>query len=299
MMTHPLTEFLCCPQTKEQVRQITDEQIITESNRYPLVEGIPIMLPEELMKREDGAIFFENFYQTAEEPWNYGERAAELLRHDYVAEQVARFSRLIGRKAVILDLGCSLGHITARLHPYAELLVGTDISWTAVKKARQNCLQAVAEKNNPYRFLVGSATDLPFKDNFFDIVVASDGLHGWHLPDELQAKAVKEIYRVMKPVSYAVFTDYLHPHLHHKIEATLRHADWEIERIELLYDRLWYRLESLLKAFRHTAWARRILADKSFAVFLREVSRRLGKNWSKHIAAVVRKNESQCHTSRL
>jgi hypothetical protein len=93
----------------------------------------------------------------------------------------------------------------------------------------------------------------------------------------------------MKPVSYAVFTDYLHPRLHPKIEPTLRNAPWQIERIEPLYDRLWYRFESLLKAVRHTNWAQSALASKSFALFLASVARKIGKSQSKHIAAIVHK----------
>lgn len=289
-MTYSFTSFLCAPDSQSEITQITDNQIIVaDSTSYPLIDGIPVMLKKELMEKEDATVFFENFYQSTEEPWDYSERAAELLRHDYVVEQVANFSKLLGRKAVILDIGCSLGHITARLHPYADLLIGMDISITAIKKALQHCLQAVAGQNNPYQFVVGSATELPFKSDFFDIVVASDGLHGWHLSDDLQAKVVKEIYRVMKPVSYAVFTDYLHPRLHAKIEPTLRNVPWHIDRIELLYDRLWYRFESLLKAFRHTGWAQKALADKSFALFLKGIAKKMGKSQSKHIAAIVHK----------
>jgi SAM-dependent methyltransferase len=288
-MTYTFTDFLYDPETQSDVVQVTENQIVVSENvSYPCIDGIPVMLKKELLEKQEAAAFFENFYQIAKEPWDYSERAAELLRHDYVIEQVANFSKLLGRKAIILDIGCSLGHITARLHPYAELLVGMDVSITAIRKARLRCTQAAGE-SNPYMFVVGSATELPFKSNFFDIVVASDGLHGWHLSDDLQAKAVKEIYRVMKPVSYAVFTDYLHPRLHPKIEPTLRNAPWQIERTELLYDRLWYRFESLLKAFRRASWVQKALASKSFALFLRSVAQKIGKSQSKHIAAIVHK----------
>ncbi len=289
-MTYSFTSFLCAPDSQSEITQITDNQIIaTDNTSYLLIDGIPVMLKKEWMEKENATVFFENFYQSTEEPWEYSERAAELLRHDYVVEQVANFSKLLGRKAVILDIGCSLGHITARLHPYAELLVGMDISITAIQKARQHCLQAIAGQNNPYQFVVGSATELPFKSNFFDMVVASDGLHGWHLSDNLQVRVVKEIYRVMKPVSYAIFTDYLHPRLHAKIEPTLCNVPWHIDRIELLYDRLWYRFESLLKTFRHRGWAQKALANKSFALFLKHLAKKMGKSQSKHIAAIVHK----------
>lgn len=288
-MTYQFAQFLCCPTTHSTIEQISEKEVVTTHKSYPILDGVPIMLSDALMAQEDATIFFENFYQSTDEPWDYSERAAELLRHDYVVEQVANMSRQLGRKAVILDIGCSLGHITSRLHPYAELLVGMDISATAIRKARATCLAAVEGKPNPYMFVVGSATELPFNSNFFDIVVASDGLYGWHLSDELQKKTVKEIYRVTKPIAYAVFTDYLHPRLHHKIEPTLRHASWQIDRIELLHDRLWYRLESLLKAFRHTTWACNLLANKAFALRLKGIAQKMGKSQSKHITAVVSK----------
>lgn len=292
-MSFSLTSFLQCPQTKSKNFELFENYLSFEDGtKYSFVDKIPVMLMPSMINQQEGLSFFENFYQTASEPWKYSQRAAECLRHDYVVEKVAQLTEKLGKKAKILDIGCSLGHITARLHPYAELIVAMDISLTAIQKARYHCLQSAHEKANIYHFVVGSATDLPFIDNFFDIVVASDGLHGWHLPQELQQKAAGEIYRVMYRQAYAIFTDYLHPRLHYKVSSILEKFPWQIECIELLYDRLWYQFESLLKAFKQYWWAQKWLASKKIALFLRSIAKNLGNNYSKHITAIVYKNES-------
>lgn len=68
--------------------------------------------------------------------------------------------------------------------------IGLDIS--------ENILE-IARKTYPsFKFLKGSILDLPFPDNYFDVVLAIAVLH--HIPSqELREKAVSECYRVLKP----------------------------------------------------------------------------------------------------
>jgi len=257
---------------------------------YPIVEEVPILLETALQATDNN--FYEQFYQSQEEPWAYSERAAEILRHEYVAEQVKAIYKEKGRKLTILDLGCSLGHITERLYPYGELIIGLDISLTAVLSAKKRCDAVVKTGENPFNFVVASTLELPFKEDSFDVVIASDGIAGWFDNNEKTAnsqKAVAEIYRVLKKRGIAIHTDYMNPKFFDQYVRLTLSSPFQKIKEEPLYDRLWYRLESLLKIARKQAWAKSILANMTLARILKSIAKLLGRNYSKHIGVTTKK----------
>ena len=108
---------------------------------------------------------FEALYRAEEEPWSFSERGVETLRHERVAHIVGALVSPGGR---VLDLGCSLGQLTARPAELPVELHAIDLSPTAVARAR-------ARLPGP-SYACGSATELPFAPRSFDAIVASDGL---------------------------------------------------------------------------------------------------------------------------
>lgn len=88
-------------------------------------------------------------------------------------------------KLKILDIGCGTGITMNYLAPYGEV-TGLDISEDALEFCRQRGLNNVT---------LGSADELPFEDNSFDLVFALDVLE--HVDNDF--KAVQEIERVCKP----------------------------------------------------------------------------------------------------
>ena len=104
---------------------------------------------------------------------------------------------------VILDLGCGAG---LDLYFYAKSVgskgkvYGLDISEEMIKKANYN-MKSVGLDN--VKLVCGSSDQLPFKDNFFD-VVASNGIYNLS-PDK--EKVLKEVYRVLKPGGRTVFCE--------------------------------------------------------------------------------------------
>jgi ubiquinone/menaquinone biosynthesis C-methylase UbiE len=91
--------------------------------------------------------------------------------------------------AAILDVGCAKGfmlHDFKRLMPGARI-AGIDISEYGIGHAIdtvKGCLQ------------VGNATDLPFEDKSFDLVISVNTIQNLHEPE--CRKAVREIQRVSK-----------------------------------------------------------------------------------------------------
>ncbi len=279
-----MAELLASPY-KEKITSgsLTTNPVISQD--FSMIEGIPIFLAGDTQNN-----YYEDFYRSQVEPWAYSGRAAEILRHEYVAEQVKNIYQEKGRKLTILDLGCSLGHITEKLYPYGEIVVGLDISLTAVAKAQKRCGEVVKGQENPYQFVVASCLQLPFKENTFDVVVASDGIWGWFVEEEEKSKkAVAEIYKVLKNNGVVIHTDYLHPRKFAKFVQLTMSSPFQLIKEELLYDRLWYRLESWTKSLQGFSWIKKLLANVKFAKKLRTLAKLLGRNYSKHISVIAKK----------
>ena len=88
----------------------------------------------------------------------------------------------------LLDVGCGDGWYTARFAEKAKEVVGIDPSEQAIGFAKQLVKKAA--------FRVGSATDIPFDDETFDVVVSIQTLE--HIPPEDLSRACEEITRVVK-----------------------------------------------------------------------------------------------------
>lgn len=92
---------------------------------------------------------------------------------------------LDGKKNInILDAGCGTGGDLNYLKKYGNV-IGVDISEKAL----------LYSKRRGHKVARGDVNDLPFKDNHFDLVVASDSLYHRWVDDK---KAVREFYRVLK-----------------------------------------------------------------------------------------------------
>ena len=113
------------------------------------------------------------------------------------------FKRVFEPEASLLELGCGAGRIAFGLHElgYTNILA-TDYSKEMIKRARH--LAKLLEYSVPFR--VADATDLEFEDNVFDGAIFSfNGL--MQIPKkEHREKALKEIFRVIRPGAWFVFT---------------------------------------------------------------------------------------------
>lgn len=90
----------------------------------------------------------------------------------------------------IMDLGCGTGYYLFLLSslPVKLNLIGLDSDKKALEEAKESL------KNRKIRFILGDSHKLPFKENTFDKIVASEVLE--HLDND--EKALKEMYRVLK-----------------------------------------------------------------------------------------------------
>ncbi|MEM3730875.1 MAG: class I SAM-dependent methyltransferase [Candidatus Bathyarchaeia archaeon] len=101
--------------------------------------------------------------------------------------QICRFFGGGGSKNLFLDVGCGNALFTFPMADIFEFVVGIDISKDMIKRCQ--------EKRANLDFIMGSATDLPFKDGVFDAIQSLSLLQ--HLRTKLNVeKTLREVSRV-------------------------------------------------------------------------------------------------------
>lgn len=144
-------------------------------------------IKENNKRKIDWKSFFQNLYLQNYEPFRrsgYGSELALLLRKLVVKKAKEKFHR--GGKT--LDIGCGIGNFADYFQDY----FGIDIIKSALEE-----LKIKHQKNN---VLVSDAENLPFKKESFSFIIAVEVLQ--YIRDK--EKFFDEIFRVMKPNSYAV-----------------------------------------------------------------------------------------------
>lgn len=113
-----------------------------------------------------GAEFFERLYRADSDPWNFETSEYENRKYQATLAALERASY-----AMALEVGCSIGVLTARLAPRCGTLHAVDLSPTAIARAKARC----GARDN-VRFQVGAAPhDLP--SGSFDLIVLSEVLY--------------------------------------------------------------------------------------------------------------------------
>ena len=242
---------------------------------------------------------FDALHRDGEEPWAFSERGVERLRHRRVAELAralladAPGAPPAGAPRRVLELGCSLGEMTARL---AERLAGlpaelyaVDLAPTAVHRARARWRGPGAPPvpNVVPDFAVASATRLPFAPRAFDVVVASDGLYSWQLGEAERAAALREIHGALVPGGHAVLTEHMRPERFAAFVAEVRASPLRVARVTYLHDRPCYQFEGWLKAIRHWRVARALRRSEGLARALSVLGRPFGPAGSRHVCVVA------------
>ena len=105
--------------------------------------------------------------------------------HDLLDELESEYVKRYGSGRDVLEVGCGTGLVLSRIGRFARSARGVDLSPGMLEKARARGLDVV----------LGSATELPFENNQFDVTCSFKVLA--HVPEiEL---ALREMVRVTRP----------------------------------------------------------------------------------------------------
>lgn len=105
----------------------------------------------------------------------------------------------------LLDVGCGTGTLAvlaARLGGSGARVSGIDPAPRQIARARAKARRAGLDID----FRQGVIEDLPFDEESFDAVTSTLMMH--HLPDDLKAKGLAEIWRVLEPGGRVVIADF-------------------------------------------------------------------------------------------
>jgi ubiquinone/menaquinone biosynthesis C-methylase UbiE len=106
----------------------------------------------------------------------------------------------------ILDVGCGTGGVTLPAKQRVGkngIAAGIDPAPEMIAVARQKA----SRKGLEIDFRVGVIEALPYPDASFDVVTSSLMMH--HLPQDVQARGLAEVYRVLKPGGRLLIADML------------------------------------------------------------------------------------------
>ncbi|EGP4917843.1 class I SAM-dependent methyltransferase [Enterococcus faecium] len=112
-----------------------------------------------------------------------------------------------GYNLKILEIGSNTGFTSieiAKLIPGSRV-IGIDVNSNAVKAANEKLQLQMNELNDRVTFIVGDASDLPFEDNEFDLVIC--GGANTFINEKFREKAVAEYRRVLKPYGFLSVTN--------------------------------------------------------------------------------------------
>jgi len=117
----------------------------------------------------------------------------------------------------LLDIGCGNGNFSLECAKKcnAKEIYGLEIDKKAIKKAKRKGIKVYKSDVNK---------KFPFKDNFFDVVIANQIAEHLLNPDNL----FEEIYRTLKPSGYAIISTPNLCSLHNRIFVLL---GWQITNI--------------------------------------------------------------------
>lgn len=194
IMREWMLDYLRCPSTKAELRleqavwrgaDIESGMLVTndDSNGYPIIRGIPRMLPGIRTADDLRRVYADSFgYQWNKFQW---ERAVDESEYFSICDQTPTSLR----EKTVLDAGCGGGRVSRVMGQYCRRLIGLDLT-IAVDRARRHTREL-----SQCEFVQGDVLNPPFARETFDYVWSHGVLH--HTPDT--HKGFCALAQVVKP----------------------------------------------------------------------------------------------------
>lgn len=183
-----LLPYLCCPVSREALREEAGWLIAHECGRHYRVSRTGIPLFAEHVISEEGRSQQAHYDRIASA---YLKNLTYPHTQEYMAYLDRAFRDAVGTGTIpaALELCCGRGEGLLLLRDQVTLGVGVDVSLTMIENAQH---ELPADR---FLFLQGDATMLPLIDGQFDAVLMLGGIH--HIPDRQQL--FREVFRMLRP----------------------------------------------------------------------------------------------------
>jgi ubiquinone/menaquinone biosynthesis C-methylase UbiE len=130
---------------------------------------------------------FDKFYRSSEDPYQTGRLLSEKIR-------LAKTFELIKSQGIYklaLDVGCGEGHFTKLLSKICNQVIGLDVSFVALQRARKKMQEPRIQ------FLCGTLKWLPFRKEIFDLITCLEVIYYLDIQD--RNMAINELNWVLRP----------------------------------------------------------------------------------------------------
>jgi SAM-dependent methyltransferase len=138
-------------------------------------------------------------------------------------------------------------------------------------------------------FVAARSVTLPFKNDSFDLVIASDGLYSWDLPRNDRAASLLEIHRVVRSGGVAILTEHMRPRRFAEFVGEIRNSPLHVESVSYFHDRLAYQFESWFRGVPGWSVAKALRRSTHVARVLSRAGRLFGQRGARHICVIARK----------
>ena len=187
---HDLEKILACPVCKSKLKYNTSSFLCPRcQSEYPIVDGIPILLPSKLSKFKK---MEANHHSKLARDYD-SRHQLNTFRSTVFADQLVSGLRYLPEDSLIIEIGCGTGFHGIKLMKkgYNSILL-TEISLGMIKQAQENVEKE--KLSSRCRLMVLDAEELPFLSNSIDGIYMNAVLH--HLPSPIDC--LKEIKRCLK-----------------------------------------------------------------------------------------------------
>ncbi|NCA10736.1 class I SAM-dependent methyltransferase [bacterium] len=167
----------------------------------------------------------EGIYRAHEDPWGYFS-AAEQIKYE---RTVAAARRWKAKPERVLEVACSLGHMTRLLASYADEVWAYDVSPTAVERARQRCADLPGGR---LHIDVGDALAPDYPPDYFDVIFIGDVGLGAHR--DIGGAMIREAIPLLRDEGLLVVVDNMKPRMQESYAAFVEH-----EGVDVI-DRIWF-----------------------------------------------------------
>jgi len=230
--------------------------------------------------------FYDEKYKIDVDPWNYSKKAVEIIRHEYILQLALSLKSKYKR---ILDVGCAKGNVITLFNGFADEIYGIDISETAVEKTKNSLSALNSNSTSKFFFNKENILTSSYKNDFFDLILLSDGINEWFGETENRGKALQEAFRILAPNGFVVISDYQKPGKFDDYINVINNSPFKIVKIIYFYDRFCYQFYSWFKALENYTVVSKINKSKLLAKALMRISKLFGKKGAKHLFVIATK----------
>lgn len=218
MLSAHALALLACPRDQQPLVPSGASLSCPHGHRYPVVEGIPVLLREDVPHTHWAALLSLDVARQGAVPEDWRAAAPADGVHPFVQESIGAtggnlYRSLIGRLPAypiprlplpegngrtLVDIGCNWGRWTIAAARRGYRPIGVDPSLQALIAARAICEQLGVQAD----FVIGDARHLPLRTSSVDAAFSYSVLQHFSKPDAMRAAA--EVSRVLVPGGVAL-----------------------------------------------------------------------------------------------